>query len=125
MHGNSPHSYPTLIGRVGRDAQVRETSGGHTVANFSMAVNRKKKSGDEVTTWFNVTCWNGLAKYANKGNPLKGRLVYVEGFVSLETYETKDGETRSQIKVTATEMRYLDSRQGNGSAQSGDDELPF
>ena len=106
-----------LIGRLGRDPELRYTASGTPVCNFSLAVNRRRGSRDsqqqEETDWFRVTAWERLAEVC--ANYLtKGQQVYIEGRVRLDTYTGQDGQERANLAVTANEMQMLGSRRDQG-----------
>jgi len=93
----------SLIGRLGKDPEVRHTQGGKPIANFSVATSEtwKDKSGEkqERTEWHNVVVFNeGLAnvveKYLHKGSQ-----VYVQGQIRTRKWEDKDGATRYTTEV--------------------------
>lgn len=112
-----------LIGRLGRDPELRYSPSGQPVASFSLATDESYKNKDgekvEVTEWHNVTVWGKPAEFA--GNFLsKGRLVYVEGKLKTEKY-TKDGVEKYATKVIAHTVQGLDSNpdnQGQGQRQA-------
>ena len=114
-----------LIGHLGRDPELRYTSSGTPVCNFSLAVSRRWTGRDgqqqDETDWFRVTAWNKLAETC--ANYLaKGRQVYIEGRVRLDTYTGQDGQERANLAVTAFEMQMLGSRRDQGmSGESMED----
>ena len=90
-----------LVGRLGKDPEVRNLENGVTVANFSLATSesyKDKTTGDkkEVTEWHNISLWRGLADIAAKYLH-KGDLVYIEGKLRTRSWE-KEGVTRSRLK---------------------------
>lgn len=118
----------TLIGNIGQDPEVRSTSGGGRVANFSLATSRQwsGQGGDkqEKTEWHRVVAWNnsrgtgtGLAdvveKYCKKGDKL-----YVEGRIEYRSWQDKDGQTRYTTEIIANEIIML-SGKGGGSGEGG------
>ncbi|HEX6280027.1 MAG TPA: single-stranded DNA-binding protein [Pyrinomonadaceae bacterium] len=111
-----------LVGNLGRDPELRYTPQGVAVCDFSMATNERKKdkSGEwhDVPTWFRVTLWRNQAenasKYLKKGSP-----VYIEGRLSQEEWQDRDGNTRYTLAVQATEMHFIGS--GARSDDFGDD----
>lgn len=149
----------TLIGNVGRDPQMRYTAEGVPVTDFSVATTTtiSKSSRPEcpagwkesfngrnwqLTTWWRVTCWRGLAETVNQ-YLTKGRMVYVEGEVNGEdvdgvrnprVWTGNDGEPRASFEITARTVKFLG---GRGDADAGpppgeappegfeDDTLPF
>ena len=111
----------TLIGNLGADPEVRYLDGGGVVAQFNVATTEKytNRSGERVeqTEWFRVELWNEQAKvaeqYLRKGNP-----VYIEGRLRTETWTDKEGKERFSLRVRATTMQLLGSRNDDaGSSQ--------
>ncbi len=106
-----------LVGRLGKDPEVRNLESGVAVANFTMATSesyRDKTTGErrEITDWHNVVLWRGLAEVAQKYLH-KGDLVYIEGKLKTRSWE-KDGITRYTTEVVADNMTMLSTR-GSGS----------
>lgn len=101
-----------VIGRLGRDPEMRYTPNGNPVTNFSVATSRSYTTSEgekrEETEWFNVDTWNRVAEACNQ-YLTKGKLVYVEGRLQSRTYETQAGETRFENKITAFEVQFLES----------------
>ena len=99
-----------LLGRVGKDPEVRHLEGGTTVASFSLATSEKykNKSGEMVenTEWHNIVAWRQLAELAEK-YVHKGDQLYVEGKITNRNYEDKDGNKRYTSEVVINEMRFL------------------
>ncbi len=95
-----------LIGRLARDPELRFTSSGKAVANFSVAVNRTF-SRDGEADFFNIVVWGKIAE--NCANYLaKGRLVGLEGRLQNRTYETQAGEKRYVTEIIANNVEFLD-----------------
>jgi len=108
-----------LIGHLGRDPELKQTSTGKNVCVFSMAVNRRWRDSEgetqEETDWFNVEAWDRLGEIC--GEYLKkGSLIYLEGRLQTDSYEV-EGETRYYTKVVANQMQMLD-RKATAEAQS-------
>ena len=100
-----------IIGNLGSDPEMRYTSQGTAVTNFSVAVNRKWSGGEE-TIWFRVSAWERLAEICNQYLS-KGRQVYIEGRLRPpDVYTDRNGVTRANLEITATEMVMLGSRDG-------------
>jgi single-strand DNA-binding protein len=100
-----------LIGRLGADPKTRTTSKGSKVCVFSIAVDHHWKSGGESkksTDWFNLEAWGKLGDICSKYLK-KGRLVYVEGRVKTDKYESA-GETRYFTKVIVANVQLLDKK---------------
>ena len=107
-----------LIGRLGRDPEVRYMPNGEAVCNFSVATSEswKDQSGQrqEKTEWHNITMYRKLAEIA--GQYLKkGSQVYLEGKIQSRKYQGKDGIERTAYEIIANEMKMLGG--GNDSGQ--------
>src|SRR5262245_29922454 len=102
-----------IVGYLGRDPQLRYTPQGTAVCDFSVATTEKRKdrAGEllDVTTWFRVTAWGRQAEVANE-YLTKGRQVYIEGRLRLESFTDRDGNPRSSLEVNATELHFLGRR---------------
>jgi single-strand DNA-binding protein len=113
-----------LIGRLGRDPEVRYTQSKQAVANFSLATNERwVDSGgnrQERTEWHNVVMWGKLAEIS--GQYLKkGKLVYIEGRLQTREWDDRDGNKRRTTEVVATNMQMLDRGVESGSGPSPED----
>lgn len=111
----------TLIGRVGRDPEVRYMPNGEAVANFSIATSEswKDKNGERVsrTEWHNITLYRRLAEVA--GQYLKkGSQVYIEGKIQSRKYTGKDGIERTAYEIIGSEMKMLGGNTGTESVQA-------
>ncbi len=110
-----------LVGRLGKDPEVRNLENGVTVANFSLATSesyKDKTTGDkkEVTEWHNISLWRGLADIAAKYLH-KGDLVYIEGKLRTRSWE-KEGVTRYTTEIIGDNMTMLSSKPGGGGGNS-------
>lgn len=117
-----------LIGRLGKDPEVKSLPTGMQVVSFSLATNRKQKD-QKVTDWHNVTCFaktaENAAKFLNKGS-----LALVEGNLQYDAWE-KDGVKRTTTKIVASNVLALSSAEKKPEAApstSGSDDdfgIPF
>jgi single-strand DNA-binding protein len=111
-----------LIGRLGRDPEVRYTSGGSPVANFSLATDEsfKGRNGEkqEHTEWHNIVAWNKLAEICGE-YLTKGKQVYIEGTIRSRQWEDKSGNKRTSYEIIANTMQMLGSRSDAERAASG------
>lgn len=100
-----------LIGRLTRDPELRYTPSGTPVADFGLAMNRTYPGADgqmkEEATFVDVVVWRKQAETCAE-YLRKGRLVYLEGRLELDTWETKEGERRNKIRVVAEMVKFLD-----------------
>ncbi|HMP98183.1 MAG TPA: single-stranded DNA-binding protein [Cyclobacteriaceae bacterium] len=116
-----------LIGRLGKDPEVRNLESGATVANFTMATtetykDRTTNEKKEITEWHNIVLWRGLAEVASKYLH-KGDLVYIEGRLRTRSYE-KEGQTKYITEVQADNMTMLSTRGGSGSSTQESSGMP-
>ncbi len=115
-----------LIGRLARDPELRFTTTGKAVANFSVAVNRHF-SKDGEADFFNIVVWQKLAE--NCANYLsKGRLVGLEGRLQNRSYETQAGEKRYITEIVANNVKFLDwgdEKQQQGTPKKQEQEEDF
>lgn len=118
-----------LVGRLGRDPEVRYMPSGDAVANFSMATDEqwKDKNGERQTRteWHNISLFGKLGEIA--GQYLrKGSMVYIEGRIQSRKYTGKDGVERTAFDIVGSEMKMLGSKSDNAGgssyAQGSDDE---
>lgn len=105
-----------LIGRLGRDVDLRFTQSGKAVATFSVAVNRMFSKEKEVD-FFNVVVWGKPAE--NCANYLsKGRLVGIQGRLQSRSYE-QNGEKRYVTEVVAEQVEFLEYGKSEGKNSNG------
>ena len=109
-----------LIGRLGKDPEVRYTPDGMMVTNLTMATDeqRKDKNGQKIqrTEWHRIVTFGKLAEICS--NYLsKGKLIFVEGRIQTRSWEDKDGNKRTTTEIIANNMQMLDSK---GTAKSQD-----
>jgi single-strand DNA-binding protein len=113
-----------LIGNLGKDPEVRYTSGGQAVANLRIATSRSwtdKQSGQrkEETEWHDVEVWGKQAEQCGE-YLAKGRQVFVEGRLKTDKWQDKTtGQERSKVKVVADGVRFLGGRGAGGAAPGG------
>ena len=113
-----------LIGNLTRDPELRYTPKGTAVADLGLAVNRRVSDGNgnwsDETTFVDVTVWGSTAENSQKYLS-KGRGVFVEGRLQLDTWEDKQtGQKRSKLKVVGENVQFLpDGRSGGGGGGGG------
>lgn len=112
----------TLIGRITRDIELRYTPKGTAVSELAMAVNRVRTddSGQKIeeTTFVDVTLWGRQAELANQ-YLAKGREVYIEGRLQLDTWQDKQsGQNRSRLRVVGETMQFLGTGNSNNSTDN-------
>lgn len=131
-----------LVGRLGRDPEMRYTPGGQPVCNFSIATDAVWKDRDgnkqKRTEWHRIVVWGPQAEVCSK-YLAKGREVYVEGEIQTRSYE-KEGQKHYSTEIRAQQVQFLGGRDGGGQRDSGgmaddggygdaagpaDDDVPF
>ena len=115
-----------LIGRLGRDPEVRHMPNGEAVCNFSIATSEtwtdQNGQKQERTEWHNITLYRRMAEVA--GQYLKkGSLVYIEGRIQSRKYTGKDGIERTAYEIIGSEMRMLGGK-AEGSSESANTAEP-
>lgn len=127
-----------VIGYLGGDPEMRYTTGGSAVTNFSIAVTRswrdKSEQQREETEWFRIIAWDKLGEICNE-YLFKGSRVYIEGRLATRKWTDKEGNDRYTTEVVASDMIMLDSRGERGGSNGGgvrnvpqemtDDDIPF
>ncbi len=114
-----------LIGRLGKDPEVRYTQSGSPVATFSVATSERWKDNggnpQERTEWHNVVIWNKLAEIV-KRYLTKGALVYLEGKLTTRKWQDQSGGNRYTTEVVCNKMVMLGGKR-NGPGQEPDAEV--
>lgn len=117
-----------LVGRLTNDPDLRYTTSGVAVANFTLAINRPfKQDGEYQTDFINCVTWRkqaeNLASYVKKGHQ-----VAVEGMIQTRNYEGKDGKRVYVTEVMAESIQFLESKgqsQNNKLQQPQKNDNPF
>ena len=116
--GNTNHV--VLIGRLTRDAELKYTSGGMAVCKFALAVNERRKQGEQwvdEANFFDIVLWGKSGESLNQ-YLVKGKQVAVTGKLRQERWE-QEGQNRSKISVTALEVELLGGNRGEGDNTGG------
>lgn len=110
-------NHVTLIGRLTRDAELKYTSAGFAISSFSIAVNRRRKNGEqwiEEASFFEVSLY-GKSAESLKPYLVKGKQVAVDGELRQDRWE-QDGQPRSKVVIAANNVQLLG---GNVSGTGG------
>jgi single-strand DNA-binding protein len=112
-----------LIGRLGRDPEVRYTPDGTAVANFSVATSEEwkdKNSGErkERTEWHRIVAWRRLGEICGEYLS-KGRQVYIEGRLQTREWEDQEGNKRWTTEIVARDMQMLGPKDQTESFSEG------
>ena len=126
-----------LAGNLTRDIELRETPQGTPVTDASIAVNERRKQGDDwvdETSFVDLTLWGRTAENAAEYLS-KGSSVLVEGKLKQDSWQNESGEKRTKLKVVVDRLQFLDSPKGSSAqgktekvqsaATSGKDDIPF
>ena len=106
-----------IIGRLTRDADLKYTSGGFAISNFSIAVNRRRKNGDqwiEEANFFEINLY-GKSAESLKPDLVKGKQVAVDGELRQDRWE-QDGQPRSKVVIVANNVQLLGGNAGSSGA---------
>lgn len=135
-----------LVGRLGRDPEVRYTPDGTAVANFTVATSEEwkdKATGEkkERTEWHRIVAWRRLGEICGEYLS-KGKQVYIEGRIQTREWEDRDGNRRYTTEIVASDVQFLGSREpmdtarpsveppapdfsGPSDSEAQDDDIPF
>ena len=108
-----------LVGRLGKDPELKYTGSGTPFCRFSMATDdvwNDKNSGErqEKTEWHNIVVWDRLAEICNQ-YLTKGRQVYIEGSLQTREWDDQEGNKRKTTEIRARDMVMLGSGSSEGS----------
>ena len=109
-------NHVTLIGRLTRDAELKYTPGGLAISSFSIAVNRRRKNGDQ---WVDEVSYFDINLYGKPAESLKqyltkGKQVAVDGELRQDRWE-KDGQNHSRIYIAANNVQLLGGNTGSSN----------
>lgn len=129
-----------LIGRVGKDPDIKHFEAGQSVASFPLAMTERgytTQNGTQVperTEWVTVVCWRGLAKIAEQYIK-KGSQIYLEGKIRTRSYDDANNAKRYVMEVYANNLELLENKQQSNNPpmqtvprqerQEDTDDLPF
>lgn len=100
-----------IMGRLGKDPELRRTQSGTPVVSFRLAVDRdfKSQNGEKGTDWIDVVAWRNTAEFVSK-YITKGRMAIVEGRLQARDWTDKDGNKRQSVEVVADNVYFGDSK---------------
>ena len=105
----------TLLGRLGRDPELRTSASGTSWATLSLATDRSRREGDgwvEETDWHRVKVFGRDAERSHQ-RLSKGSLALVEGSISYENWEDKEGVRRTSTVILADRITFVDPRRAS------------
>lgn len=109
-----------VMGRMAHAPELKQTQSGVSVCNFTLAVDRDYKNGDEkITDWIDVVCWRWTADFVSKYMG-KGRNVVVSGSLQSRKWQDKEGNNRTSWEIQAQNVYFADRKKdGDGSSGGG------
>lgn len=125
-------NHVSMIGRLTKIPDIRQTNAGKNVCSFTLAVNRRYKDaqGNAAADFFSVQAWEKLAelcaRYLDKGSK-----VFISGELRNRSYEAKDGSKRTVTEIIANEVEFLSPKAEPATPpveeweQVEDSDLPF
>jgi single-strand DNA-binding protein len=119
-------NHVVLVGRLTRDAELKYTASGQAVCKFSLAINRRRKNGDQwenEANYFDIVLWGKMGEAVAK-LLVKGKTVGVDGELRQDRWQQQDGQNRSKVEIVASNVQLLGSPGGgsgdyNGSSAGG------
>lgn len=112
-----------ILGRLGKDPEIRHTTTGKSVCSFSVATSEQwtdnQGQKQEHTEWHNVVCWDRVAENCAK-YLAKGREVYVEGPTRTRSYDGNDGTKRYVTELIASRVQFIGSAPSGAHSGQGD-----
>ena len=126
-----------MMGRLTRDPELRQTGSGTSVASFTIAVDRDRKTaeGEKETDFIDIVTWRHTAEFVSKFFT-KGKLAVVSGRLQIRSWTDKDGNKRRTAEIVADNVYFGDSKKDTADSNNGfgefpvvdsndDDDLPF
>ena len=117
----------TIMGRLTRDPEMRNTQSGVAVASFTLAVDRDfsgKDGGEKQTDFIDCTAWRHTAEFVSKYFS-KGRMAVVSGRLQIDNYTDNDGNKRKAAKVIADNIYFGDSKKDGATSGQSDEAASF
>ena len=113
-----------LMGRMVKDPELKQTQSGVSVCNFTIAVDRDYKNGDEkVADFVDCVVWRNSTDFVSKYMK-KGRMVVVSGSLQSRKWQDKEGNNRTSWEVQAQNVYFADSKRDGDSGSSGGSPAP-
>jgi len=108
-------NHVVLIGRLTRDAELKSIASGQSVCKFSIAVNRRRKNGDQwedEPNFFDIVVWGRQGESLHQ-YLIKGKMVAVDGELRQDRWQ-QDGQNRSKVEIVANYLQLLGGNPGSG-----------
>ena len=111
----------TIMGRLTRDPELRRTSSGIAVTNFTIACDRDfsgKDGGEKEVDFIDCTAWRQTGEFVSKYFT-KGRMAVVSGRLQMRNWTDKDGNNRKMAEIVADNVYFGDSKSNQNTANTG------
>jgi single-strand DNA-binding protein len=112
-------NHVVLIGRLTRDAELKSIASGQSVCKFSIAVNRRRKNGDQwedEANFFDIVVWGRQGETLHQ-YLVKGKMIAVDGELRQDRWQ-QDGQNRSKIEIVANNLQLLGGNPGSGGGNN-------
>ena len=114
-----------LTGRLTADPELKTTPNGISVTTFSIAVDRRYRSGEERQTDFiNIVAWRQTAEFISKYFQ-KGSMIGIEGSIQTRRYQDKNGNTRTAFEVIANNVQFVESKRDSSAPSDSGEPASF
>ncbi|MDR2923979.1 MAG: single-stranded DNA-binding protein [Treponema sp.] len=113
-------NHVVLVGRLTRDAELKSIASGQAVCKFSIAVNRRRKNGEQwedEPNFFDIVVWGRQGESLHQ-YLVKGKLIGVDGELRQDRWQ-QDGQNRSKVEIVANNIQLLGGNTGGGSGGGG------
>ena len=109
----------TIMGRITADPEIRRTTSGVAVTNFTIACGRDfGNNGEKETDFVEIVCWRNTAEFVSKYFS-KGRMAVVSGRLQIRSWNDKDGNKRRTAEIVADNVYFGDSKSDTQNQNSG------
>jgi single-strand DNA-binding protein len=101
-----------VLGRLGKDPEMRYAPSGTAIATFSVATNSRQKADGEwvdKTDWHNILAFGKLAEFAGEYLS-KGKLIYIEGRIQTSSWEDQQGQKKYKTEIVVSELQMIGSK---------------
>lgn len=119
-------NYIVIMGRLGKDPELRHTQSGVAVATFSLAVDRDfkdKTTGQRATDWITCVAWRDKAEFVGKYFK-KGNMASVSGRLQMRNWTDKDGNKRTSAEVLVDSVYFGEAKRDDGGSSAGEPRDP-
>lgn len=110
----------TIMGRLARDPEMRQTTTGKSVCSFTIACDRGRKdsNGKNLVDWISVVAWEHTAEFICKYFQ-KGQMIVLDGRLQSRTYKDRDGNNRTAIEIVASSANFAGPKSQQGNPEGG------